>query len=56
MIRRSLLKNHVILADPAGSLYKAIEFEKIPKDKFIERWKNGSGEFNYFRNLLAGSN
>ncbi|KTC96212.1 papain-like cysteine protease family protein [Legionella feeleii] len=37
---------HIILAEPGTALVGNLEFEHIPKDKFIDRWKNMSGEFH----------
>ena len=36
--------NNIILAEPGRALEGKIEFEVLPKDQFIERWKNMSGQ------------
>ena len=45
-IERSEEGEHIILAEPGTALVGNLEFEHIPKDKFIARWKNMSGEFH----------
>lgn len=37
---------HIILAEPGTALVGSLEFENIPKDQFIARWKNMDGEFH----------
>lgn len=45
-IEKSEEGEHIILAEPGTALGGNLEFEHIPKDKFIARWKNMSGEFH----------
>lgn len=39
-------EEYIILAEPGTALVGNLEFEHIPKDKFIARWKNMSSEFH----------
>ncbi|PJE06704.1 papain-like cysteine protease family protein [Legionella sp.] len=45
-IEKSAKGEHIILAEPGTALVGNLEFEHIPKDQFIARWKNMSGEFH----------
>ncbi|WP_131783605.1 papain-like cysteine protease family protein [Legionella gresilensis] len=45
-IETSPNEEYIILAEPGTALVGALEFEHIPKDIFIDRWKNMSGEFH----------
>ena len=36
----------IILAEPGTALTGKLEFENVPKEEFIPRWKNMSGEFH----------
>lgn len=39
-------QQNIILAEPGRALAGDVKFETIPKETFIERWKNMSGEFH----------
>ena len=46
---------NIILAEPGGALAGKLEFEVVPKDRLIERWKNMSGKL-HGRFLIAPPN
>ena len=39
-------QHNIIFADPGTALTGKVEFDSIPKDRFIERWRNMTGKLH----------